>query len=120
MDENQKPKYEITDTLIEEVISQEQYLRIGYKTVVCLFVLHDSREVLGTFASIEAGVLSFADEKKNARLAAVSQVKDYLTTINTYERAIALNAKRIKEAKENKGKVVEPSADGDSGEDNKK
>lgn len=81
--DNKQVNYEVTAEALSEVIVQEQYAGMGYRTAICTLVLHDGREVVGSFSTVAPGALTFSKMKEKAREAALMKVREYVTTINT-------------------------------------
>jgi hypothetical protein len=96
----EKKVYAVTEKDVDAAIVQEQYLKIGNKTTLCLLILNTGYEVVGTSAPVDPDSFDFAAGKKMAKERAVDQVWGHLGSIIQWQKAINDQAERIAEEAE--------------------
>ena len=80
--------YKVSQEDVDRSIMQEQYIPGGHKTTVCILILDDGYEVVGTSSVIDPVMYDFNIGKKYARENALKKVWDHLASIMQWKRAI--------------------------------
>lgn len=99
MDEQQN--FEITDSAINESITHEQFLTMGFSTTVCLLIVQDGQEVIGSYSPVSEKI-TYEDSKAKAREKAIAKVRIHLESIAKFRRAILLTEIARKKAEDEK------------------
>ena len=94
--EEKKISFEITDVDVNESITQEHYTQMSLSTTVCVLVVEDGFEALGSFAPV-SDPITLDECKKKARAEALSAVRKHLESIAKFRRAMYLMEERRKE-----------------------
>ena len=77
----QEIDYNVSDTTVEEAITQEVYLQPSQRTVICLLITAVGVECVGS-SSVISSTIPLIDAKKLAREAAKMKVKESLVNIH--------------------------------------
>lgn len=64
----------VTIEKIENIISKEEYLKVGLKTVIAILTLENGFEIIGTSACVDINNFNFEIGKKYAREKAIDQI----------------------------------------------
>lgn len=64
----------VTIEKIENIISKEEYLKVGLKTVIAILTLENGFEIIGTAACVDINNFDFEIGKKYAREKAIDQI----------------------------------------------
>jgi len=101
-------EFKVTEKNIEEAITHEQYMAIGFKTIICALVLNSGFEVIGSFSPVEGEDYDLVTGKQESKKAALRGVLAYLSGIAHWKKAVTNQeetraAEALKQA-EGKGK----------------
>lgn len=108
---SQKQEYNISEKNIDEAISQEIYLQVGFKTAICILVVNTGFEAVGHYSPIEVDAFEISEGKAKSREAAVLEVRKHLESISLWKKAVheaKEEAKRIEEEQAKFNKPNEP------------
>lgn len=91
--------FNITDESIEESIVQEIYIQAGFKTVICIAVIHSGAEIVGSYSPVSTAV-SIIEGKKFAREDAKIKIRSKLEAIHQWQYSMQEESKRIQAEKD--------------------
>lgn len=100
--------YEITEVTCDEAITQEVYLKVGFKTSICVLILNTGFEAIGHHSTIDPQDFNIAIGKEKARAAAFTKAVEHLSSINQWRKAVAdvkAEELKLKEAEEKPDKT---------------
>jgi len=85
---DEQTKFNVTDKQVEEAITQEVYLQVGFKTSVCVLIVNTGFEAIGSFSPIDPKAVDVAAGKTVARERAAMLVRGHLEGIAQWRKAV--------------------------------
>ena len=86
--DDKKVNYEITDKMVDESITQEIYLQVGFKTSVCVLILNTGAEVVGTYAPVEVDEVDITVGKEAAKDEAFFKARLQIEAISNWRKTL--------------------------------
>lgn len=80
--------YTVTDKQVEEAITQEVFLQVGFKTSLCVLIVNTGYEAIGHVTTIDVKDVDIAEGKAGARKKALEKVKEHLEGIAQWRKAV--------------------------------
>ena len=106
-------KFSVTEKDVKEAIVQEIYVRAGFKTVICVLILDDGFEVVGTSAPVDVDNMDLSIGKDIAKQNALDNVWGHLGSI--MQRHLAIHRAEETRAKMKAEAELQPENPPESG-----
>ena len=84
----EEPTYEIDNKHIDESITQEIYLQVGFKTSLCVLILNTGAEVIGKYTPVSIEEVDIAEGKAAAKDDALFEARKHLESIATWRKTL--------------------------------
>jgi hypothetical protein len=94
-EEAKEMSFELSEAAINEAITHEQFMQMGFGTTICLLIVQDGYEALGSHAPV-SDKITYDEAKTKARDAAMVVVRKHLESVAKFRRAVYLSDEAAK------------------------